>query len=357
MEEGQAPAQPVHAAEADALLDMLAGESLLLAVSGGPDSVALMGLSAQWARRHGHRLPAVAVVDHGLRVESGAEAEHAAVLAAGFGLDAAILRWSGPKPSRGLPAAARQARYGLLTAQARALGATAIVTAHTLDDQAETVMMRLAAGSGLAGMAGMRPEAITLGVRHLRPLLTVPKIRLIATCRHHGWAHSHDPSNRDPRFARPRWRAILPLLEREGLDAARLSAFAERCADAEDALQAMAKAALAACLLPATGKLWRIDAEKLGHEPRAVRSRVLARLVAGGEENASLGPRLGRIEACADALAAAAAVQTELTRTLGGLVLSLDRRGVLSATVQPPRNRGCVNPVRSPSLGKGPAEA
>src|SRR5690606_4990568 len=117
--------------------------------------------------------------------------------------------------------AARDARYRLLIQCAREEGASHLVTAHTLDDQAETVLIRLARGSGLAGLAGMRAERDREGIRHARPLLASPKAALLDLCREQGWPFVEDPSNLDPRFARARWRRIMPLLAEEGLTAER----------------------------------------------------------------------------------------------------------------------------------------
>src|ERR1700689_846299 len=118
--------------------------AIILAVSGGPDSIALMWLAARWRRSlaRGPRLIAV-TVDHGLRAEAAREARDVKRLARTLDLSHRTLRWSGTKPKTGLPAAARAARYRLLAQAARAGGATHILTAHTRDDQAETLLMRM----------------------------------------------------------------------------------------------------------------------------------------------------------------------------------------------------------------------
>src|SRR5882724_6251609 len=128
--------------------------ALVLAVSGGPDSIALMWLMARWRRAlaRGPRLIAV-TVDHGLRPEAAREARDVKRLAGALDLPHRTLRWIGPKPERGLPAAARDARYRLLARAAREFGATHVLTAHTRDDQAETLLMRMLRGSGITGLA------------------------------------------------------------------------------------------------------------------------------------------------------------------------------------------------------------
>ena len=118
-----------------------------------------------------------------------------------------------------MPAAARAARYRLLAQAARASGATHILTAHTRDDQAETLLMRMLRGSGIAGLAAMARETERDGVWLARPLLDVSKSQLIATLNKAKIAFADDPTNRDPNFTRPRLRALMPALAAEGGDA------------------------------------------------------------------------------------------------------------------------------------------
>lgn len=352
-------AEPLDEAEADALLSMLdIGATVLIAVSGGPDSTALMGLAALRAARLGGPPPAVAVVDHGLRPGSDAEAEAVERRAARLGLACAILRWTGDKPAAGLQRSARAARYRLLAAHARALGAGGIATAHTLDDQAETVLMRLAHGSGPAGLAGMRPSSRVHGVTLLRPLLSVPKNRLIATCGAHGWPWIGDPSNRDARFERTRWRQLMPLLAAEGLDAERMGLFARRMAEADAAVVAMARQGLARAHAAQAGVL---DFRTLAELPYAALCRALSlwldRSDSGEAMEAAWRPtRLGRIEAAAARLIEALHAGQPLTLTLGGQVLTLDAMGVLSQRPEQ-RRRGIVNPAGTALLGKPAGDA
>ncbi|MBA4335440.1 MAG: tRNA lysidine(34) synthetase TilS, partial [Methylobacterium sp.] len=227
---------PVGAREAaDLFSDLAAERSLLVAVSGGPDSVALLALLADWSREPGRPILAAATVDHGLRADSAAEAQGVAALCARLGVAHRILRWEGDKPRSRLQERARAARYGLLAAEAENAGSAVVVTAHTLDDQAETLLMRMARGSGPSGLAGMRGRVVRDGTVLARPLLGVSKARLIATAHARGLAFVEDPSNGDPRFARARWRAVMPLLAAEGLDAERLSLLAGRLARLDEA--------------------------------------------------------------------------------------------------------------------------
>src|SRR5205807_2476678 len=191
-------------------------------------------------------------VDHGLRSDSAREARAVKQLARRLGIRHRTVRWIGRKPKTGLQEAARAVRYRLLAKAARAAGAGHILTAHTLDDQAETVLLRMARGSGLTGLAAMaretplsgQPDARGAAPRDgagplllVRPLLDLPKARLIATLDAEGVAFCDDPSNRDPRFTRPRLRELMPVLAGEGLDAKRLAVLARRLRRAEAAIE------------------------------------------------------------------------------------------------------------------------
>lgn len=346
-------AEPLAEAEVDSRFGCFGrGAPVLLAVSGGPDSTALMGLAAEWSRRQGAPAPLVAAVDHGLRPGSDAEVDAVVRRAGEAGLSATILRWDGEKPSSRVQERARQARYRLLADHSRERGAGAIVTAHTLDDQAETVLMRLARGSGPAGLAGMRGESLTMGVRHLRPLLDIPKARLVATCGARGWPWIGDPSNRDTRFERTRWRQILPLLGAEGLTPERIALFARRIAAMDAAVETQAARALAEAGGAGTT---RLEFARLTDAGEAVALRALARWLeaaTGADTSDWKPPRLARLETLFGRLAAARAGRQRLTASLAGLVLSLDGQGGLSYRPER-RRRGIVNPVALPLLGKG----
>jgi tRNA(Ile)-lysidine synthase len=222
---------PVSEAETDVLFaDLADARSLLLAVSGGPDSTALLALAARWRKRlaRGPNLIAV-TIDHGLRPEARREAAAVKRLAASLGVPHRTLRWVDAKPRTGVQEKARLARYDLLRREAHRHGARHVVTAHTLDDQAETILFRMARGSGLAGLAGMaRATAQADDMLLVRPFLRLPKARLLATLKAQALPFIDDPSNRDPRFARARLRPLIGQLAAEGLDADRLALLALR---------------------------------------------------------------------------------------------------------------------------------
>lgn len=215
-----------------------------LAVSGGADSLALMLLAHRWAA--GLATPPRLIVyslDHGLRPEAAEEAAMVAREAAKLGLAARVLRWTGEKPESGMQEAARQARYRLIGAAMAEEGARLLLTAHHRADQAETVLMRLAHGSGLEGLKGMTRLAQVEGIDVFRPLLDVEPAQLRAEVEAAGLVPAQDPSNDDPDYERVRWRQKLPLLAAEGLDSGTLARFAARMAEADAALSEMAEAA------------------------------------------------------------------------------------------------------------------
>src|SRR6202022_1937497 len=228
---------PISAQNARRLFaDWKAVPAIVLAVSGGPDSIALMWLAARWRRAlaRGPRLIAV-TVDHGLRAEAAREARDVKRLARALDVPHRTLRWTGTKPNTGLPAAARSARYRLLAQAARQNRATHILTAHTRDDQAETLLMRLLRGSGIAGLAAMGRESERDGLLLARPFLHVSKSQLIATLKRAKLGFADDPTNRDPSFTRPRLRTLMPVLAAEGGDTRNLARLASRLARANQA--------------------------------------------------------------------------------------------------------------------------
>lgn len=207
-------AGPVSLDDFAARLDALkVSDRFAIAVSGGRDSMALARLCADYANGRSHDIVAL-IVDHGLRETSTDEARQAKSWCEAAGLTARVLEWRGVKPASGLQAAARAARYFLLAKTAGELALPAILTAHSADDQAETVLMRLARGAGPAGLAGMGDDIkIAAGagdpVHLIRPLLPFGRDRLTATVDAYEQPYVDDPSNEDPGFERVRMRAFL----------------------------------------------------------------------------------------------------------------------------------------------------
>jgi tRNA(Ile)-lysidine synthase len=266
-----------------------------LAVSGGPDSMAMLHLAA--AACSG-RIEA-ATVDHGLRPEAVAEADLVQRACTRLDIPHRILRVAVPAEAS-LQAAARRARYAALASWCRERGLAALATAHHADDQAETVLMRLARGSGLSGLSGIRASRDLAGVLLVRPLL--------------GWRRAElavivadvetvaDPSNADLDFDRTHARALLAMIDRQ-IDPLRISASAAHLADADAALSWLVAEAIRTRIeRPGQGRIIA-DLEGL---PREVRRRILAQLI--GEADSPVdGPTL----------------ETAITRLEGGLHASV----------------------------------
>ena len=199
-------AEPIAAAEFAAAMATLGPfeptPHLAIAVSGGPDSLALAALAAAWLRQAGGRGTAL-TVDHGLRPAAAAEARWVADRVARLDLAHRTLRWHRVDGERATQAGARAARYRLLEDAAAELGCLHLLLGHHRDDNARTVAMRRRRGRG-PGLAGMPAVRELDRVRLLRPLLAFPAVRLRATARRPGCGWIEDPSNRDPRFERSR---------------------------------------------------------------------------------------------------------------------------------------------------------
>jgi tRNA(Ile)-lysidine synthase len=266
-----------------------AGPLVLVACSGGPDSLALAAALAFEAPRLGVRAGAI-TVDHGLQEGSADQASRVAATMRELGLDpVACLRAdvaargaAGAYP--GPEAAARQARYAVIEAAAVEYGATAVLLGHTLDDQAETVLLGLARGSGARSLAGM---AAASG-RYLRPLLGLRRAQTVAACAAQGLRPWDDPQNADDAYARTRVRQrILPLMEEllgPGVTEALARTADQLRADA-DALDEVAAEA-AERLLSADGGL---EVTALAALPAAIRTRLLRRAaIAAGAPAGSL---------------------------------------------------------------------
>ena len=337
---------PVSAAEAKSLFsDLEQFSALVLAVSGGPDSTALMVLAARWRKSFKKKPALIAVtVDHGLRAESKREAAAAGKLARKLGITHRTLRWSGPKPKTGLQQAARNARYRLLGEVARKTKAAHILIAHTLDDQAETVLIRMSRGSGVTGLGAMARFSQLPGdgagpIRLVRPLLDIPKARLIATLRAAKIEYAIDPSNGDPRFTRARLRRMMPELAREGLDAGRLALLARRLKRADVAIEAVVDVVEAELTIRA-GVLDAAAYEKL---PAEIALRLLGRAGArAGDE----GPvELAKLEALKAALDAAQKSSiTSFRRSLAGAIVTLAGRQITVERAPPRRGRALTKP-------------
>lgn len=298
---------------------------LAVAFSGGPDSTALLHLTLKWAAADGVPVSAL-IVDHGLRPESGTEAELAAARARDAGADTAVLAWEGEKPETGRQEAAREARYALMTGWCADNGVTDLLLGHHLDDQAATVLMRLRHGSGIGGLAAMPEAGMRDGVRLLRPVLGLRKRDLTGWLTAQGLPWIEDPTNGSEAYERNRLNRLLAAEDGNGALTARLARLAARAARADQALTAAADTAWVRLARPVDGRIV-LDRAGWEAEPEEIRLRLIARAidaVAGG------GPRLSGLE---DALAV---LPRQRRINLGGALISLGGKR-LSVSREPQR--------------------
>lgn len=280
-------AGPIQAADLKELFARLQDyETVFLAVSGGSDSIALMHLVNEW-RSSTDNPPCLHVltVNHGLRPEAQSEAQAVVAAANELGIPADMLTHHGPRPNTGVQAAARELRYNLLfqhiSQRADIRLPTALLTAHHRDDLAETVLMRLARGAGTDGLAAIPSVTVRGDIHLIRPLLNIPKARLVETLQALGVQWHEDPSNQNQAYERVRLRQIATARENMQLSDAALALTAGRMARAKDALEQMAEAtlrpALAQPLLQSAGVFnWEWKSGDL-HDEIAI--RILMRLL------------------------------------------------------------------------------
>ena len=324
-------------------------KGLLLAVSGGPDSIAMLGLAA--AIRACLPPLAVATVDHGLRPEAAEEAKMVAGLCKELKIPHCTLPWADRPKAPFSQEAARKGRYALLLGHARAIEASHVVTAHTLDDQAETVLMRMTSGSGIGGLGAMRPNVKRGHLGHLRPFLDVPKSRVLATCDLHGWHFAQDASNRDGRYKRVRLRALMPVLAQEGLTPERLGKLAARARRTEDAIEHVVKRMLDECVIrhAPDGGAMRLKAEPFCTEPFEIAMRMLRRsmFAIASRENMDAQIPLAKLEMLMRNLRMAIRDQRPFRSTLAWAVVA-HANALIEVRSAPPRrgsNKG--NAVQS----------
>jgi tRNA(Ile)-lysidine synthase len=321
-------AAPLTATEFAALMQRLApfepSPRLAVAVSGGADSMALTLLAHAWACAAGGAVTAL-TVDHRLRPDSAAEAAQVGAWLAARGIAHRVLtRGTGDGGVRGVQAAARAARYALLEEWCRGAGVLHLLVAHHREDQAETLLLRLARGSGLDGLAAMSAVAERAHCRVLRPLLGVPRDRLLATLTAAGQLWIEDPSNHDRAYARVRLRRSEPLRAEAGLTATRLAATAGRLGEARAALEAEVAILLAHAVAFYPDGFARLDHAALARIPAAVGLRALSAAL-GAVGGTLYPPRSARL----DRLFRELCQGLRAGRTLSGCRLLPRRGGVL----------------------------
>lgn len=301
--------------------------AIAVAVSGGPDSVALLHMlsacfAAQKKKPHIHAL----TVDHGLRPESAAEARQVGTWVAGWPLVTHhILPWKGRKPGSAIQERAREKRYELMAAYCAGQGIHHLFLAHHQTDQAETFLFRLAKGSGLDGLGGMA-DAVPYKDTNLvllRPLLARSKADLEAYCARHNISFASDSSNENRDYARVRLRQSLPVLEAEGLSEKRLAATAARMQRARQALDFYAGKLRRAAVTMGRDKA-AIRLSSLRAAPEEIRLRVVRQVIAelGAD---GYGPRLERLEVLLKECFEDDRAGVKRF-TLGGFLFALDRK-------------------------------
>ena len=299
---------------------------LAVAVSGGPDSMALLALVANWVKDNGGQVTAL-TVDHGLRAEAAAEAAGVAVWCRTQGIAHETLPLGLAGIEGNIQATAREGRYDALEAWCAQAGVLHLLLAHHRDDQADTFLLRLGRGSGLDGLAAMAVETTRVSCRLLRPLLDVDQAMLAMVAQ--DLPTVCDPSNSDRRFTRVRVRAAAPLLHDLGLTPERLAQTADHLARAGQVVdQAVDRAVLRYVRPHPAGFVW-LDPQCAKAEAPEVALRLLARLSTwvGG---ADYPPRFDRLERALAALKAGEGKE----RTLGG-ALWIPRDGRLLVCREP----------------------
>lgn len=251
---------------------------IAVGVSGGADSMALAVLLKNWAHKNAHPLVAV-TVDHRLRPESGKEASFVASQMKDLSIEHHILTWDGKKPKTRLEEKAREARYNLLADFCARRGIRYLCIAHHGGDQTETFLSRLARGSGIDGLAAMKPLATRGNLTVLRPLLSCDKAQLAGLLVNHRLRWVNDPMNEDENFERVRWRKNLGTFERLGLPSDAINTSAKRLARAAQALHFYTEEFIKNHVSIDSRGFAVIDKEPYNRLPDEIRLRVLGALI------------------------------------------------------------------------------
>lgn len=321
-------------------LALLEKESAVaVGVSGGPDSMALCRLLSLWSHELGKSFLVHALsVDHGLRPEAALEARqvgewvkpwpgivHSTLTGgAGFLQEQEESVKTSPPFSSAIMENARTLRYDVMARYCSSKNIRYLFLAHHRDDQAETLLFRLAKGSGLDGLAGMKPvQAFEDELVLLRPLLDVPKVCLIETCRHYDVPFMNDPSNISEKFARPRLRKSWAVLEAEGLTSKRLAVTARRLLRARQALEEMSEKAYEACLEEESPNRIVLNLSALKKHPEEIALRCILLAMSALRVPSRYGARLERVE---DLFCDLRKTGSFRKRTLGGIVFERNDR-------------------------------
>ncbi len=304
--------------------DIKTQTSLAVAVSGGPDSMALAHFICQWSVLEKKEIH-ILTVDHGLRDAAKAEAEQVARWTEqqnAKNITHQILRWEGDKPDTSIMEEARHARYDLIADYCQHHNIKTVFVAHHQNDQAETFLIRFAKGSGLDGLAGMSAlQSYSEDLKIARPFLNISKQNLIKYCDSNAVDFASDPSNENEKYLRPRLRQSMTVLEKEGLTPKRLASLSNRLRRARHALEVMSERAYQNCLKEENEQQVILNFNMLSVEPEEITFRVVKRAAHHIRGHDGYGIRMDRLESLLDSLL----TRPELfkPRTLGGLIFAL----------------------------------
>lgn len=305
---------------------------IAVAVSGGPDSMALCYLLSCWASHFAPELEIDALtVDHGLRRRSAPEARKTGAWVSVFPhVRHHILtrKETDDTPQAKIMEWARETRYGLLSEHCRQYDISKLYVAHHGEDQAETFLFRLAKGSGLDGLSAMRPvQNYNDHLALCRPLLSLTKKSLIDICEAGGVPYVDDPTNSNTDFARARLRKSAAVLAHEGLDAKRLSVTAARLARGREALDVFADRVYESTITGSDRNGLAFSYNGLAAEPMEIRLRVLQKAMAHirhhNNMGSSYGPRMERFEALLGRIFGDPSFKSA---TLGGFIFVRDKK-------------------------------
>lgn len=301
--------------------------AIAVAVSGGADSMALAhALISYCHNHHSHIQIHILTVDHGLRPDAKNEAAHVAHFFNGMDADHIthnILTWvHDGRPKTRIQEDARTARYDLMAQYMHDNDIMHLFLGHHQDDQAETFLFRLAKGSGLDGLACMRPMQYRAdNIVCCRPFLDVPKAHILDYCRAHKIDYIHDPSNDDARYARVKLRQAHDILAEEGLTAARLSVTAKRLSRAHNAIDHIVEKIYYSNALEIETNRIVFKFNDVRNQPDEIILRLILRAMHSLSPKEGYGVRLHRVEALCEDLCHA---QSFRRRTLGGVIFERD---------------------------------
>ena len=290
---------------------------LAVAVSGGADSIALAYALSNWADKDLHIL----CVDHGLREEAASEALFVSQFAESIGAQFQALKWEHDGVSSRVQEEARRARYSLMAEYCAGHNLTHLCLGHHMDDQVETVLFRLARGSGLDGLLGMKSISdYSTNLKLVRPFLSFEKAELAHLCNEYGLDYIDDPSNLDEKYARVRIRTLREGLEKEGLSTKRLGVTIKRLSRAQEALEVMADNLYENAVLERNSGRVVFDFLSFASNPYELFVRCIFRVFRGMVGEGAYQPRMERVEElCSELLDLDNAFRK---RTLGGLIFS-----------------------------------